>query len=65
MQRKRIAILSTGGTIEKTYDELEGVLTNPIEQIGDRFVDGRGPAKHAIYRLSRLFNWHYPQCRKR
>ncbi len=30
MQRKRIAILSTGGTIEKTYDELEGVLTNEI-----------------------------------
>lgn len=30
MQRKRIAILSTGGTIEKTYDELEGVLTNEV-----------------------------------
>lgn len=30
MQRKRIAILSTGGTIEKTYDELEGVLTNKV-----------------------------------
>jgi L-asparaginase len=30
MERKRIAILSTGGTIEKTYDELEGVLTNEV-----------------------------------
>ena len=26
MSRKRIALVSTGGTIEKTYDELEGVL---------------------------------------
>ncbi len=30
MQRKRIAIISTGGTIEKTYDELEGVLSNQV-----------------------------------
>ena len=30
MARKRIAIISTGGTIEKTYDELEGVLRNEI-----------------------------------
>ena len=30
MQRKRIAILSTGGTIEKTYDELDGVLSNKV-----------------------------------
>lgn len=29
-RRKRIAILSTGGTIEKTYDELAGVLTNEL-----------------------------------
>jgi len=27
-QRKRIALISTGGTIEKTYDELQGVLDN-------------------------------------
>jgi len=26
--KKKIALLSTGGTIEKTYDELEGVLDN-------------------------------------
>jgi L-asparaginase len=27
---KRIAIISTGGTIEKTYDELSGVLANAV-----------------------------------
>lgn len=27
---KRIAIISTGGTIEKTYDELSGLLSNHI-----------------------------------
>ncbi len=30
MTRKRIALISTGGTIEKTYDELRGVLTNEV-----------------------------------
>ncbi len=29
-ERKRIAIISTGGTIEKTYDELAGVLENRV-----------------------------------
>jgi L-asparaginase len=28
--RKRIALVSTGGTIEKTYDELSGVLANGV-----------------------------------
>ena len=28
--RKRIALISTGGTIEKTYDELAGVLANQV-----------------------------------
>jgi L-asparaginase len=28
MDKKRIALISTGGTIEKTYDELKGVLDN-------------------------------------
>ena len=27
---KRIALISTGGTIEKTYDELSGVLANAV-----------------------------------
>ena len=27
---KRIALISTGGTIEKTYDELSGVLANQV-----------------------------------
>ncbi len=30
MTKKRIAIISTGGTIEKTYDELSGVLHNQV-----------------------------------
>ena len=30
MTRKRIALISTGGTIEKTYDELAGVLENRV-----------------------------------
>jgi L-asparaginase len=30
MIKKRIAILSTGGTIEKTFDELSGVLANQV-----------------------------------
>lgn len=28
--RARVALISTGGTIEKTYDELHGVLTNRV-----------------------------------
>lgn len=28
--RIRVALISTGGTIEKTYDELEGVLSNEV-----------------------------------
>lgn len=28
--KKRIALISTGGTIEKTYDELSGVLANQV-----------------------------------
>lgn len=30
MAKNRIAVISTGGTIEKTYDELEGVLENQL-----------------------------------
>ncbi|MGQ0613934.1 MAG: asparaginase domain-containing protein [Planctomycetaceae bacterium] len=30
MGRRRIALLSTGGTIEKTYDELAGVMQNRV-----------------------------------
>lgn len=30
MQRKRLALISTGGTIEKTYDSLSGVLSNQV-----------------------------------
>jgi L-asparaginase len=30
MMKRRIALISTGGTIEKTYDELSGVLANKV-----------------------------------
>lgn len=30
MAKRRIALISTGGTIEKTYDELSGVLDNRV-----------------------------------
>lgn len=30
MPRRKIALISTGGTIEKTYDELSGVLANKV-----------------------------------
>jgi L-asparaginase len=30
MKKRRIALISTGGTVEKTYDELEGVLHNQV-----------------------------------
>jgi len=30
MAKQRIALISTGGTVEKTYDELEGVLHNEV-----------------------------------
>lgn len=31
--KRRIAIVSTGGTIEKTYDELQGVLQNELSNL--------------------------------
>lgn len=31
--RARIALISTGGTIEKSYDELEGVLVNDVSNL--------------------------------
>lgn len=30
---KRVALISTGGTIEKTYDELRGVLENQVSNL--------------------------------
>ena len=32
-ERARIALISTGGTIEKTYDELGGVLSNRVSNL--------------------------------
>ena len=33
MTQKRIALISTGGTIEKTYDELHGIMTNKLSNL--------------------------------
>ncbi|MDF1661370.1 MAG: asparaginase domain-containing protein [Planctomycetota bacterium] len=33
MKQKRIALISTGGTIEKTYDELQGIMTNNLSNL--------------------------------
>jgi len=33
MHECRVALISTGGTIEKTYDELEGVLENALSNL--------------------------------
>lgn len=33
MGKRRIALISTGGTIEKTYDELSGVLDNRVSML--------------------------------
>ena len=30
MKRKHVALISTGGTIEKTYDEMAGILANKV-----------------------------------
>ena len=42
--RRRIALISTGGTIEKTYDELAGVLKNEVSvldvMLGQLSLDG-------------------------
>jgi L-asparaginase len=32
-QKRRIALVSSGGTIEKTYDELQGVLQNELSNL--------------------------------
>ena len=43
-EKKRIALVSTGGTIEKTYDELQGVLSNQVSvldvMLASLFLEG-------------------------
>jgi L-asparaginase len=48
--RKRIALVSTGGTIEKTYDELSGVLTNRLSVLDVMLasLELRGIALHRV-----------------
>ena len=42
-QRKRIALVSTGGTIEKTYDELHGVMANEVSVLDVMLATLRAP----------------------
>ena len=48
--KKRIALLSTGGTIEKTYDELSGLLTNQVSVLDVMLasLELRGVALHRV-----------------
>jgi len=47
---KRIALISTGGTIEKTYDELSGVLSNQVSVLDVMLasLELRGVAVHRV-----------------
>jgi len=47
---RRIALISTGGTIEKTYDELRGVLENQISVLDVMLasLELRGVAVHRV-----------------
>ena len=47
---KRIALISTGGTIEKTYDDLSGVLANkvPVLDVMLASLELRGVAIHRV-----------------
>ena len=50
--RKRIALVSTGGTIEKTYDELEGVLSNKVSVLQVMLEQPPARAASRIERVS-------------
>jgi L-asparaginase len=47
---RRIALISTGGTIEKTYDELRGVLENQVSVLDIMLasLDLRGVTVHRV-----------------
>ena len=49
--KRHIALISTGGTIEKTYDELRGVLTNEVSVL-DVMLAGLELSGVEITRLS-------------
>ena len=58
MQRKRLALVSTGGTIEKTYDALSGLLTNQVSVLDVMARDipavrSREPLESALATLNR------------
>ena len=50
MNKRRIALISTGGTIEKTYDDLSGVLANNVSVLDVMLatLELRGVAVHRV-----------------
>jgi len=52
---RRIALISTGGTIEKTYDELSGVLANKVSVLDVMLasLELRGVAVHRIQLMNK------------
>src|SRR3954470_10532610 len=50
MSKRRIALISTGGTIEKTYDELSGVLANQVSVLDIMLasIELRGVEVHRV-----------------
>jgi L-asparaginase len=55
MTKRRIALISTGGTIEKTYDELSGVLANQISVLDVMLasLELRGIAVHRVHLMNK------------
>ena len=53
--KRRIALISTGGTIEKTYDELSGVLANQISVLDIMLVslELRGVEVHRVQLMNK------------
>jgi L-asparaginase len=53
--KKRIALISTGGTIEKTYDELSGLLGNrvPVLDVMLASIELRGVAIQRVHLMNK------------
>ena len=55
MTKRRIALISTGGTIEKTYDELSGVLANQVSVLDVMLasLELRGVEVHRVHLMNK------------
>src|SRR3954468_4342611 len=53
--KRSIALISTGGTIEKTYDELRGVLSNQVSVLDIMLatLELRGVAIHRVQLMNK------------